>query len=120
MPAEATLENARPVTEDLRDLEQQGLDRLQSEQRASAPRTRQLLTKALPPVVLLAALLAFWQLYVVIAQPRPDIIPGPAQVLAAFGDAWSHGRLQEAVLTSLERGVIGFGIAVIVGSVRWV
>lgn len=114
MPSTSALV-ASPETsvDDLRDLEK-GLDRLQST--SNPPRARQTLSKVLPPIVLLVALVVLWQLYVVIAQPRPDIIPGPAQVLGAFGEAWSKGRLQEAVLTSLERGVIGFGIAVLVGT----
>ena len=89
-----------------------GLDRLQSEQTDDRPRWRAALSKVLPPIVLLLALLAAWQAYVVIADPRPDIAPGPLQVAGALGDAWETGRLQEAVLTSLERGVIGFLITI--------
>ena len=51
-----------------------------------------------------------------IAQPRPDIVPSPLDVVAALGDAWESGRLQQAVATSLERGVIGFLIAIAVGT----
>ncbi|WP_105566960.1 ABC transporter permease [Microbacterium halophytorum] len=93
-----------------------GLDRLQSDDALRTPAWRGVLAKALPPVVLLVALLAAWQLYVVIAQPRPDISPGPLRVLGALGDAWGQGRLQEALLTSLERGIIGFVIAIVVGT----
>lgn len=93
-----------------------GLDRLQSEQADDRPRWRTVLSKVLPPVILLLVLLAVWQLYVVIADPRPDIAPGPLQVAGALGDAWESGRLQEAVLTSLERGVVGFLIAIAVGT----
>lgn len=93
-----------------------GLDRLQSEEADRTPRWRTALAKVLPPVVLLLVLLAAWQLYVVIADPRPDIAPGPLQVLGALGDAWETGRLQEAVVTSLERGIVGFLIAIAVGT----
>ena len=34
----------------------------------------------------------------------------------AIGAAWESGRLQEAVATSLERGVVGFLIAIVVGT----
>ncbi|UNK71058.1 ABC transporter permease [Microbacterium sp. H1-D42] len=116
MPSDSTLTVTREAPADvLRDLEQ-GLDRLQSEQRVAAPRAKEFLSKALPPIVLLIVLIAAWQAYVLIAQPRPDIIPGPTQVLGAFGEGWASGRLQEAVLTSLERGVLGFAIAVVVGT----
>jgi NitT/TauT family transport system permease protein len=93
-----------------------GLDRLQSDAEPTRSRWREALAKALPPVVLLLVLLALWQLYVVIAHPRPDKAPSPAGVVGALGEAWSTGRLQEAVATSLERGIIGFLIAIAVGT----
>ncbi|HWS52036.1 MAG TPA: ABC transporter permease [Microbacterium sp.] len=93
-----------------------GLDRLQSESSARDSRWRNGLSKALPPVILLIVLIALWQLYTLIVSPRPDIAPGPLQVAGALGGAWESGRLQEAVGTSLERGVIGFLIAIVVGT----
>lgn len=93
-----------------------GLDRLQTVESGSRSRTRERLRAILPPVILLVVLLAAWQLYVVIANPRPDKAPSPLQVLGALGDAWQAGRLQEGVLTSLERGGIGFLIAIAIGT----
>ncbi|MDR6868804.1 NitT/TauT family transport system permease protein [Microbacterium resistens] len=93
-----------------------GLDRLQSDTDAGGARWRGTLAKALPPILLLLVLLAAWQAYIVIASPRPDKAPSPLQVAVALGDAWTSGRLQEAVLTSLERGVIGFVVAIVVGT----
>ena len=101
--------------DDLRSLEA-GLDRLQTtpERRASA--WRRFTTSVLPPILFVVVLIAAWQLYIVIAQPRPDIVPGPLDVLAAISQAWESGRLQLAVATSLERGVIGFLISVAIGT----
>ncbi|REJ04064.1 ABC transporter permease [Microbacterium bovistercoris] len=93
-----------------------GLDRLQSDEAQRPSLVREVLSKALPPIILLLALLAIWQLYVMIANPRPDKAPSPIQVASALGDAWASGRLQEAVATSLERGVIGFLIAIVIGT----
>lgn len=101
--------------EELRTLSN-GLDRLQAQQQQRESRVRDGLAKAGPPVLLLVVLLVVWQVYVVVAQPRPDIAPGPLQVVDAFAEAWESGRLQEAVLTSLERGVLGFVIAIAVGT----
>jgi NitT/TauT family transport system permease protein len=93
-----------------------GLDRLQTDPERPTSRWRIFTTSVLPPIVFVLVLLAIWQLYVMIAQPRPDIVPSPLDVVAALGDAWESGRLQLAVATSLERGVIGFLIAIAVGT----
>ncbi|QMU96620.1 ABC transporter permease [Microbacterium esteraromaticum] len=113
MPREQTAA-AAPV-DDI-DTLSAGLDRLQSDESHVRPLGRDLLAKILPPVALLVVLLAVWQLYVSIAAPRPDKAPSPSAVLTALGDAWQSGRLQEAVLTSLERGGLGFVIAIAIGT----
>lgn len=101
--------------DDLRSLEA-GLDRLQTDLDRTPRGWKRFTTSVLPPIVFVVALIAAWQLYVVIAQPRPDIVPSPLAVATAIGDAWESGRLQLAVVTSLERGVFGFLIAVVVGT----
>ncbi len=121
MPRESTLideradASASAHSDDLRSLEA-GLDRLQTFEGRGPGRWRRFASSVLPPLVFIALLIVVWQLYVVIAQPRPDMVPGPLDVLAAMGDAWQSGRLQEAVITSLERGVVGFLIAIAVGT----
>lgn len=115
MPPElTTIAEPRPAN-DLRTLES-GLDALQTNPLIEKRRWRRTVDGVLPPVVFLIALIAVWQLYVVIAQPRPDLFPGPLDVAAAFGAAWESGRVQLAVVTSLERGIIGFLIAIAIGT----
>ena len=114
LPAPAqSAASARP--DDLRSLEA-GLDRLQTDAEHSPGRWRRFASSVVPPVLFVVFLLVVWQLYVWIAAPRPDIVPGPLDVAAALGDAWESGRLQQAVITSLERGIIGFLIAIVVGT----
>lgn len=93
-----------------------GLDRLQSDDVQPVSRGREFFAKAVPPIALLLVLLGVWQLYITIANPRPDKAPSPAAVFGAFSEAWESGRLQESVATSLERGIIGFLIAIAVGT----
>ena len=100
---------------ELRTLES-GLDALQTVPIAEKGRWRRTLDGVLPPVLLLVALVLAWQLYVVIARPRPDLFPGPLDVASSIADLWSAGRLQLALLTSLQRGGAGFLIAVVVGT----
>lgn len=108
-------ETKRVESDDLRSLEA-GLDNLQAVTEQTPSRWRRFAASVVPPIVFVLLLIVAWQLYVVIAQPRPDIIPGPSEVAAALGDAWDSGRLQRAVATSLERGIIGFLIAIAVGT----
>lgn len=126
MPHDTLLETAPPAarldarrehdaSDDLRSLEA-GLDRLQTDADRAPNAWRRFSTSVVPPIVFVVALIAAWQLYVAIAQPRPDLAPGPLDVAAAIGGAWDSGRLQLAVVTSLERGILGFLIAVIVGT----
>lgn len=93
-----------------------GLDRLQTTTDAEQSRWRRFVSSVVPPIVFVLLLIVAWQLYVVIADPRPDKVPSPLAVWTAMADAWENGRLQEAVATSLERGIVGFLIAIIVGT----
>jgi NitT/TauT family transport system permease protein len=118
MPRDITVEAPRAeasAPDDLRSLAA-GLDRLQTDAGPGAARWRRITESVVPPIVFVLLLLVAWQAYVVLAQPRPDIVPSPVDVANALGSAWDSGRLQEAVATSLERGVVGFLIALAVGT----
>ncbi len=69
-----------------------------------------------PKVLAVAIVLALWQL-VYAANVKPhDILPGPGQV---FPDLWSqlsHGQLWHAIGTTLRRAVIGFALALVIGT----
>lgn len=113
--AQAATHSAEPSHDDFRTLEA-GLDRLQTVDTKRAGGWGRFWHGVLPPVIFLVLLIAAWQIWTVIAQPRPDLYPGPLDVARAIGDAFASGRLQLAVGTSLERGVFGFLIAVIIGT----
>lgn len=115
MPPETATRVRGEPADDLRALEA-GLDRLQTAADRPRSRWRTLAASVIPPLVFVVALLVVWQLYVVLAHPRPDLAPGPLDVIGSLGGEWRAGRLQTAVLTSLERGVIGFLIAIVVGT----
>jgi NitT/TauT family transport system permease protein len=67
---------------------------------------RRALDSALPPLLALALIVAVWQL--IVTTQSPDNLPSPHDVWLSFQDQWDKGRIQEAVRTSLERGVLGF------------
>ncbi|MFP5314767.1 MAG: ABC transporter permease [Actinomycetes bacterium] len=122
MQPESTLTKAEPSSgpltklpaEDDRALEK-GLDNLQQEAHVQSS-WKSSITKALLPVAALVAVIYLWQMYVWIVRPRPDQLPGPADVFGTLGTLWQNGDAVETVLTSLQRGVVGFIIAVVIAT----
>ncbi|ALE07146.1 sulfate ABC transporter permease [Arthrobacter sp. ERGS1:01] len=98
--------------EEIRSLEA-GLDSLQSDLQE---RRRFDYSRVLLPVAAFVVLLLAWQFYVSLGLRRRDLVPGPLDVLGSLGSLWSDGTVQQAVGTSLQRGVIGFAISVIVAT----
>jgi NitT/TauT family transport system permease protein len=113
-PGSSTASSAAMATapDELRDLGT-GLDTLQS----GGPQRHRDWSRVLLPLGAVLVLLVAWQLLVSLDLRRSDLVPGPLDVLASFGELWSTGLVQEAVGTSLQRGVIGFAISVAVGTV---
>jgi NitT/TauT family transport system permease protein len=92
-----------------------GLDAL--EQPATAPRRRfARVRSALPPFVALGLLVGVWQLAYVLHLKSPEALPSPAEVARSLGEQWGKGTVQEAVLNSLHRGVLGFLASIAVGT----
>ena len=98
--------------DNLKELEA-GLDHLQE---ATAPARPPVATRLLLPLGTLAALLSLWQLLAWFASPRVDLVPGPIEVLGTAAGLLADGRLAEAVATSLQRGVLGFLLALGIGT----
>ena len=97
---------------DLRELES-GLDSLQSD---AVRKARIDWSRVLLPVAALVVLVLIWQFYVSLGFKRRDQVPGPLDVLGQFGTLWADGSLQEAVWTSLQRGLMGFLISVVIAT----
>lgn len=108
----AALTRTSTGNEDLRELES-GLDSLQSD---AAGRHRIDWSRAFLPVAALAVLVLIWQFYVSLGLKRRDQVPGPLDVLGQLGILWGDGKVQEAVGTSLERGLVGFLISVAIAT----
>jgi NitT/TauT family transport system permease protein len=108
----AALTRSSTGSADLRELEA-GLDSLQSD---AVRKARIDWSRILLPVAAVVVLLVAWQLYVSLGIKRRDLVPGPLDVLGQFGNLWAEGKLQEAVWTSLQRGLIGFLISVAIAT----
>lgn len=108
----AALTRSSTGSADLRELES-GLDSLQSD---AARKARVDWSRVLLPIAALVVLVIIWQFYVSLGLKRRDQVPGPMDVVAQFGTLWAEGSLLEAVWTSLQRGLLGFLISVVVAT----
>jgi NitT/TauT family transport system permease protein len=70
-----------------------------------------------PKVLAIVIALAIWELVYVLKVKPHDILPGPAQVLPNLWNQLNHGQLWQAIGTTLRRAVIGFALALAVGTV---
>jgi NitT/TauT family transport system permease protein len=104
-----------PASTDTRELEA-GLDALQTEKPATAARGRWRGRAVLGPLLAVGVFLAIWQVVVWLDLKPTYVLPGPADVARAFGLMWQRGDVQVAILTSLERGLTGFVVAVLIGT----
>ncbi|MFJ5698367.1 ABC transporter permease [Arthrobacter sp. NPDC093139] len=108
----AALTRSSTGSADLRELES-GLDSLQSD---AVRKARIDWSRILLPIAALVVLVIIWQFYVSLGLKRRDQVPGPMDVLEQFGALWAEGSLLEAVWTSLQRGLLGFLISVVIAT----
>ncbi|WP_455352064.1 ABC transporter permease [Streptomyces sp. SYSU K217416] len=102
-------------TDDLAGLEA-GLDALDAVQIRRTPVRQVLLQKVLPPLVAVALVLIVWQA-LVWAQVTEDYkLPAPSAVWDSVSDMWLKGTLLEVVWTSVSRGLLGFLLALAIGT----
>ena len=90
-----------------------GLDALQTEQ--TRGRTHDWQRWGLP-LLAVAVLILVWQGYVSLGIKRRDLVPGPMDVMRSLADLAATGQLWTAVGTSLERGLLGFLISVLIAT----
>lgn len=118
MPRETTLRQPDDPARGAEDTDrlEAGLDALQASYVPEAGGLRGAVRATVPPLLAVGLALTVWQ-GLVWAEVKPVyLLPGPLDVWRAFVDAWSRGDAQKAFSTSLERGVLGFVVAVVVGT----
>ncbi|WP_282702341.1 ABC transporter permease [Streptomyces sp. CC219B] len=102
-------------TGDLAGLEA-GLDALDTVQTSRTPLRRTLVGKVLPPVTAVALVLLVWQV-LVWAKVAPDYkLPSPTAVWEEVRTAWFQGTLLDYIWTSVSRGLLGFLLALAIGT----
>ncbi|MFE0375656.1 ABC transporter permease [Streptomyces inhibens] len=114
--AGTTATKAGVASGDLAGLEA-GLDALESTVVARQPWLRTTASKALPPVVALAIVLALWQLAYHFELKPHYLLPSPVDVGRSLQQKWLEGTLLNFVWTSVSRGALGFLASVAIGTV---
>ncbi|MEV0257309.1 ABC transporter permease [Streptomyces sp. NPDC050732] len=104
-----------PTAKDGNDLA--GLDALETRQQIRKPFTLTLREKVLPPVTAVALVLAVWQALVSFEiVDDPSKLPSPGAVYDVARQAWLEGELLGYIWTSVSRGLLGFCLALLIGT----
>ncbi|MDH6224034.1 MULTISPECIES: ABC transporter permease [Streptomyces] len=94
-----------------------GLDALESVEPRRTPLRQTLLQKVLPPVVAVLLVVAVWQLLVTLRiVDDPTKLPAPSDVWAEIEESWLQGELLGYIWTSVSRGLLGFLLALAIGT----
>jgi len=97
-----------------------GLDQLelQSEQEAAAPSRfgRRVWAAAWPKLLAIALVLAFWEL-VALSGWKHYVLKGPGPVLSNLWSQLLHGQLWGIIGDTLQSAVVGYAVALVIGSV---
>jgi NitT/TauT family transport system permease protein len=101
-----------PTTDALASLEA-GLDALEKADPVRRPRRW---TRVVPPLVALALIVVVWQVAYALHVKSPEALPSPLDVARSLREQWGKGSVQEAVVNSLHRGVLGFLASIAVGT----
>ncbi|GGR46120.1 ABC transporter permease [Streptomyces roseolus] len=101
--------------DDLAGLEA-GLDALDSVQIRRTPVREVLLKKVLPPVLAIVLVLAVWQLLVTLEVTDEGKLPSPGAVWGSLSTMWLEGTLLEVLWTSVSRALLGFLLALAIGT----
>ncbi|MFC8662352.1 ABC transporter permease [Streptomyces sp. NPDC057199] len=93
-----------------------GLDALDTVRVDRTPVRETLIRKVLPPVVAVALVLVVWQVLVWAKVTDSYKLPAPSAVWNELTDAWRQGTLLEYIWTSVSRGLLGFLMALAIGT----
>ncbi|MEV8315983.1 ABC transporter permease [Streptomyces sp. NPDC059900] len=105
----------RDSSQDLAGLEA-GLDALDAVQTRRTPFRQTFVKKILPPVTAVVLVLVVWQILVWAKVTDSYKLPAPSAVWDEVQAAWLEGTLLEYIWTSVSRGLLGFLMALAIGT----
>ncbi|MGW4165107.1 ABC transporter permease [Streptomyces sp. NPDC004788] len=112
---ETTAAAERADAHDLAGLEA-GLDALDTAHIRRTPVREVLLKKVLPPFLAVALVVAAWQLLVILKVADEGKLPAPSAVWDSLSAMWLEGTLLDILWTSVSRALLGFLLALAVGT----
>ncbi|WAU84285.1 ABC transporter permease [Streptomyces sp. Qhu-G9] len=93
-----------------------GLDALETVQTRRTPFRRTFVEKIFPPIVAVALVLVVWQVLVWAKVTDSYKLPTPSAVWDEVQEAWLEGTLLDYIWTSVSRGLLGFLLALAIGT----
>ncbi|MGW6983086.1 ABC transporter permease [Streptomyces sp. NPDC054932] len=115
MASTDTTSKATGKNDDLAGLEA-GLDALDAVQTHRTPVREVLVKKVLPPVLAVSLVLIVWQVLVSTGITEESKLPPLSAVGDSLGKMWVGGTLLEVIWTSVSRGLLGFLLALAIGT----
>ncbi|WP_336112400.1 ABC transporter permease [Streptomyces sp. PTD9-10] len=92
-----------------------GLDALETTATGRTPFSQTFKNKILPPVIAIAVVLVAWSLLYPVVD-NPSKLPSPSDVWGEVEDQWLKGTLLEYIWGSVSRGLLGFLLALAIGT----
>ncbi|MEU2395484.1 ABC transporter permease [Streptomyces sp. NPDC007369] len=105
----------KATRDDLAGLEA-GLDALDAVEIRRTPVREVLVKKVLPPALAVTLVLAVWQVLVSARITDETKLPPVSAVWDSLSDMWVNGTLLEVIWTSVSRGLLGFLLALAIGT----
>lgn len=93
-----------------------GLDALDTPTEHRAPWWRRFATSVLPPIVAVVLFIVLWQILWASAIWPEFKLPAPAAVFGEIGSQLASGQALSIIWTSISRAVLGFLLAVLIGT----
>ncbi|WP_458247342.1 ABC transporter permease [Streptomyces sp. MAI_2237] len=92
-----------------------GLDALETTTTGRTPFRKTFVDKILPPMTAIAVVLVAWYvLYPIVDDPSK--LPSPGAVAGTLRESWLSGTLLGYIWTSVSRGLLGFCLALLIGT----
>jgi NitT/TauT family transport system permease protein len=111
------MQTTTPTTPDTLDVELAGIDALDVPIAAAPSRGRRIWSAAWPKLLAAGIFLLLWQVVVWLELKPSYVLPGPVPVFKQLLKDLDSGVLQKAAYNTMQRAVVGYAIAIVLGSI---